>query len=472
MASPISRVTRVDRTTLYLSLSAVGWVLVAGYAIARDPVTGVAVGIAPILGYLILRFATVRVISVTVGGMLVLGSSSDLGSNKIVYAAVVILCACISGFRLITNPPPYAWVFRPLLWGGLAVVSILLVSYLASPAGSDPGTFGRQSIFYLLIVLGPVIGLDSGRDLKPHAVYALVGLIGVVAAAGFAADWLDRRGVTALPFGRFVLSSLVLPGLAFGLALVMVFHARTLASRLLWLVPVVAIPVAMLVTGTRTNLIIFIAVAVVLGSARKARVSIGRMSVLMLSAGLIGLTLFPIVASVAVADPAFITNRINALISALTGAGDQSLAFRQEQAITAAQMIDASPFFGYGLGYSVAFTVDSPLLTVLRLGWIGTALVGGFIAALSVSIWRGARAYAPNPATTAWWAFLAICLANLIFGTPLEDRGFGFAILLASMAVASGFNASPNIGTSTAWRKTESSSVLRPAYERREDSAA
>ncbi len=72
----------------------------------------------------------------------------------------------------------------------------------------------------------------------------------------------------------------------------------------------------------------------------------------------------------------------------------------------------------------------------------GTTLVVSFIGAISVAVWRASRAYAPNPATTAWWAFLAICLANLIFGTPLEDRGFGFAVMLACMAIGAGLNAS------------------------------
>lgn len=423
-----------------MGLFATAWTLSATAFVAVDPLLGFATGMVPIIGYLLVRYATVRVLAVTVGGMVVLGSSSDLGPNKIVYAAVVVFCAVISTYRLISNPPQYAWAFRPLVWFGLSVVAIFGISYLASPAGSDFATFGRQSIFYILIVLGPVIGLDSGRDLAPRAVYTILGVIGVVAALGFAADWLTRRGVTALPFGRFVLSSLVLPGLAFGLALVMVFHARSLLSRLLWLVPVVAIPIAMLVTGTRTNLIIFVAVAVVLGSLKNARVPLGRMVTLVTVGLLLGSILFPIVVSVAVADPAFITNRVNALVSALSGNGDASLSFRQDQAETASQMISRSPFFGYGLGYMVPFTVDSPLLTPLRLGWVGTILVGLFICAMSVAVWRGSRFYAPTPATTAWWAFLAICLANLIFGTPLEDRGFGFAIMLASMAIASSFN--------------------------------
>lgn len=433
---------RLATTTPILLAAAAVWLIISGWVIARDPFVGFAVGIAPIAVYLLVRFAAVRVIAVAGGGMVVLGSSSDLGPNKIIFAAVVIVCAIVSAYRLIENPPRYAWVFRPLLWWGLAVIAAIGISYMASPAGGDIGTFGRQSIFYLLIVFGPIIGLDSARDLKQSTVYTLVGVIGVVAAAGFAADWLDRRGVTALPFGRFVLSSLVLPGFAFGLALVLFFHSRGFLRRALWLIPIVGIPIAMLVTGTRTNLIIFIAVVMVLGRFRNMRVPLGRMLLLVLVAGAVGLTLFPIIASVVVADPAFIQQRVQAALSAITGGGDQSLSFRQAQATIAAEMVAENPWFGYGLGYTIPFTVDSPLLTVLRLGWIGTALVLGFIGALSVAIYRARRAYGPNAATTAWWAFLAICAANVVFGTPLEDRGFGFAVMLACMAIGSGINAS------------------------------
>lgn len=455
MANPILSTSRGGGPNALISVVCVAWILVAAFVVGREPLLGLGVGVAPIVAYLLIRSATVRVLAVTVGGMILLGSSTDLGPNKIIYAAVVVVCALISGYRLISNPPLYAWVFRPLVWFGLAVVAIFGISYLASPAGSDLPTFGRQSIFYLLIVLGPVIGLDSGRDLAPRTVHAIIGIIGIVAAVGFAADWLTRRGVTALPFGRFVLSSLVLPGLAFGLALVTVFHARSVIARILWLIPIIAIPIAMLVTGTRTNLIIFIAILFVLGSMRKARVPLGRMIALVIVAGVAGLVLFPIAVSVAVADPDFIANRVAALISALSGNGDASQSFRQDQAEIAAEMISYSPFFGFGLGYAVPFTVDSPLLTPLRLGWVGTGLVASFIGALSVAVWRGARAYSRSPATTAWWAFLAICLVNLIFGTPLEDRGFGFAIMLVTMAIASGFNASSIADTSTPRNRTE-----------------
>lgn len=442
MPSMPSRQWSVDLATAIVVASAAVWLVLCGFVISRYAVVGAGLVIAPLLAWLLLEHSSARVLAVSLGGMVVLGSSSDLGPNKVIYAGIVLLCAAISGYRLIVDPPAYLRVFRPVLWWGLAVVAVLVLSYFASPAGSDFGTFGRQSIFYLLILLGPVVGLDSGRDLRSAVVYGMIGFIGVIAAAGFAADWLDRRGVTALPFGRFVLSSLVLPALAFGLALVMFLHAKALYARILWILPIICIPIAMLVTGTRTNLIIFLAILAVLGSARKARVPIGSMIVVLFVAGAIGATLFPVVASFAVADPAFLAQRVQAAVSAVSGAGDQSLTFRQQQTETALLMLNQSPLLGYGLGYTIPFTVDSPLLTVLRLGWVGAAVVVAFIAILSGAFLRGTRLYGPNPATTAWWGFLLVCIVNLLFGTPFEDRGFGYAVMLVTMGISAGFQGS------------------------------
>jgi hypothetical protein len=428
---------------VFLILLCVAWLLLSMNLLARNPTLGTAVGVAPIVLYFIVRKAVVRFLFVVVGGLLVLGSSGDLSANKIVYAGLLVLCAGVSVVRLITSPPSYAHHFKSLVWVGLALLAIIGLSYLASPAGSDLGTFGRQAIFYLLIVLGPVIGLDAGRDIAPRVTYPLVGVLGLIAGVGFAFDWLDRRGVTALSSGRFILSSLVLPALAFSLALVMVFHAQKRLARLLWLVPVVGIPIAMLVTGTRTNLIVFAAVFAVLGLHRSMRVPPQKMLGLLVVGGVVGGLVFPIVASFAVADPEFLQSRLRAALTVLNGEGgaDQSYAIRQNAYIVATDLMDRSPVFGMGLGYTIPITLDTPLLTVVRLGWLGTAAVAGFMAAMSWSVWKATRAIGPSPATTAWWGLLLVVLCNIPFGTPLEDRGFGFTLLLASVAIASGLQA-------------------------------
>jgi hypothetical protein len=445
-----------------LVIGCAAWILLSTFLLAQDPFVGTAVGLAPILLFFIVRQAVMRFLVVVVGGLLVLGSSGDLSANKFVYAGLLVLCAGISVGRLITSPPSYAHHFKSLVWVGLALLAILGLSYLASPSGSDLGTFGRQAIFYLLIVLGPVIGLDAGRDIPPRVTYPLVGVLGLVAAVGFAFDWLDRRGVTALSSGRFILSSLMLPAFAFSLALVMVFHAEKRMARILWLVPVVGIPIAMLVTGTRTNLIVFAAIFAVLGLQRRMRVPPGKMLGLVVIGGVVGGLVFPIVASVAIADPDFLQSRIRASLTVLNGQGgaDQSYAIRQNAYVVATDLIDRSPVFGMGLGYTIPITLDTPLLTVVRLGVLGTAAVAAFLAAMGWSIWKATRAVGPSPATTAWWGLLLVMLCNIPFGTPLEDRGFGFTLLLASVAIASGLHAQTTGDVATSVAPVESAPAL------------
>jgi O-antigen ligase len=445
-----------------LVIGCAAWILLSTFLLAQDPFVGTAVGLAPILLFFIVRQAVMRFLVVVVGGLLVLGSSGDLSANKFVYAGLLVLCAGISVGRLITSPPSYAHHFKSLVWVGLALLAILGLSYLASPSGSDLGTFGRQAIFYLLIVLGPVIGLDAGRDIPPRVTYPLVGVLGLVAAVGFAFDWLDRRGVTALSSGRFILSSLMLPAFAFSLALVMVFHAEKRMARILWLVPVVGIPIAMLVTGTRTNLIVFAAIFAVLGLQRRMRVPPGKMLGLVVIGGVVGGLVFPIVASVAIADPDFLQSRIRASLTVLNGQGgaDQSYAIRQNAYVVATDLIDRSPVFGMGLGYTIPITLDTPLLTVVRLGVLGTAAVAAFLAAMAWSIWKATRAVGPSPATTAWWGLLLVMLCNIPFGTPLEDRGFGFTLLLASVAIASGLHAQTSGDVATSVAPVESAPAL------------
>jgi hypothetical protein len=409
-----------------------------------DPWLGFAVGVAPVALALLLRFSWIRLVGLLGGGMFVLGSSSDVSATKMIYAGLLVFCATVSAYRLVKDPPPFAPYFRPLMWWGLGIAAMLLISYLASPAGSDFGTFARQSIFYFLVILGPIIGLDAGRDLKPATVYSLVGFVGVVAAVGFAADWLDRRGVTSLPFGRIVMSSLVLPAFAFSLALVLFFHARGFFARAINLIPILVIPVSMLVTGTRTNLIIFAAIPAVLGRLRNMRVPSLRMIALIALGGAAGVAIFPAVASLVIEQPGFIERRIEAALTVLTGSAgaDQSFSGRSEQAAGAAAMIERSPVFGYGLGYQIPSTVDSFLLTVLRVGWLGTALLGAFVLAFSIAVWRSRRLVGPSPAHTAWWGFVVVLICNIPFGTPFEDRGFGFTLMVASMALGSALTAS------------------------------
>jgi len=429
---------RTRLMTLAIVVFGACWILAAVVAITSDPLLGVAIGVAPIGLYILFSKSWARTLIVVAGGLFVLGSSSDVSATKLVYSGLLVLCAGVSAFRLLRDPPTWVGPFRPLVGFGLALAAVLFVSYFASPSGADLSTFARQSIFYLILLAAPVIGLDSGRDLTPNAVYKIVWVAGIIASIGFATDWLERRNVSSLDVGQFVLSSLILPGFAFSLALVLLARARGPVAKLPWLALALVVPIAMLVTGTRTNLIIFAAVLAIVGQSKNFRIPARKMLVILASVLAIGAALFPIVANAVISRPGFIESRIQALLSITSGnaGADQSFSGRQSQYELALDLIAQSPVFGQGLGYQLTFTLDTPLLTVVRLGILGTAILLAFVAAIAITFRRATARFGPSVSYTAWLGLLAIAIANVPFGTPFEDRGFGFTFLLVFVAIA------------------------------------
>jgi O-antigen ligase len=413
--------------------AAAAYVLVSVGVSTVDAAIGTALGLAPIALYFLLAKGWVRAIAVVGGGLLVLGSSSEVSGTKIIYAVLVVFCAAISAYRLAADPPLWSIQFKPLVWIGAILVLVLAVGVLASPASTTLQTTARQAIFYILIPAAPLIGLDAGRSLRPQSVYSIIGIVGAVSAVGFAADWLTRRGVANFEGGRFVLSSLLLPAFAFGLALVMLALSRSINARVLWLAVAVIIPVAMLVTGTRTNLIVFLAALGVVGYRQNFRVPLGRLLVIGVAVVAIGVVIFQPVANAVLSRPEFIQQRIASLLTVVSGnaAGDASFSGRALQYQQSLDLIAESPFFGYGLGYEFAFTSDTPLSTVMKLGIVGTITLMAFLTVCVLLIRRSGR----SPAHTAMWGFILVFAGNLPFGSPFEDRAFGFVLVLIFMSV-------------------------------------
>ncbi len=83
MANPIISAARAGRQTFVIVLVAAAWLLTAMFVARAGPVPRPRCGYrTPILAGLLVRFATVRVLAVSVGGMIVLGSSSDSGRTR------------------------------------------------------------------------------------------------------------------------------------------------------------------------------------------------------------------------------------------------------------------------------------------------------------------------------------------------------------------------------------------------------
>ncbi|MDQ0279295.1 hypothetical protein QO003_003598 [Arthrobacter silviterrae] len=371
------------------------------------------------------------------GGFYTLGSSSDVGPLKIVYMALLIFCSLVSSYRLIINPPPWIRPFKKTIVWGIAFLLCMIIGTMFLPT-FDLLTTIRQSVFYLLVILSPIIGLDAGRDMRPRFVLNMIGIIGTISAAGFAADWLERRNISSVEIGRFMLSSLVVPSLTFALALVCVCYAKGLL-RILWFIPIIVIPAAMLVTGTRTNLIIYVAILGVIGNRKYMRVPLNRVLIITASACAGTLALIPLLASSLLRDPGFLMTRLQALLTVVGGDGqaDESFRLRTEQYEYAWSRIHESPFFGFGPGFTADIPMDTPLVTIVKFGFVGSSILIIFLFVALTAIRHTARKYGYGAIHASLRGFILVFLALIPFGTPFEDRGFGFLLMLIFMGVSS-----------------------------------
>jgi hypothetical protein len=428
------RIRSVD-SPAWLVGATFAWILISAGLLAIDPLIALSAAAAPAVLYIVATRSWARVAIVVGGGLILLGSANEVGPQKVVYAAIFVFCAVISSIRLLLNSPTWFAPFKPMIPIGFVVLACLMLSTVANP-GVDLTQTIRQGIFYVMIPFAPIIGLDAGRDAKARVVMRWIGVIGCVAAAGFAADWLNRRGVSSLPVGRFILSSLVVPALAFALAIVRAVYARGFA-RIAWLIPIVLIPAAMLVTGTRTNLIVFLALLGVLGTKAKRRVNLlGIVGLLVFVSAMIAFVL-PIVADAVVSQPGFLEGRIQALQVVLDGnaGADQSYALRNDQYYYSAQWISESPWFGKGLGFLPPISLDTPLAIPVRVGIVGSAAVSLLLAAFMLACRKTARLHGYTFMHTAVTGIAIVVLANLPFGPVIEDRGFAFMLMLLSMGI-------------------------------------
>src|SRR4051794_10543476 len=154
--------------TAWLAAFALAWGLISVAAFASPgPLVGVAIGLAPVVLLVLSLVAWFRAIVVIVGGMVVLGSGSDVGANKVVYAVLLVACTAVSTWQLVAYPPPWGRTFRILFPVGLVLALTLVVGVLYTTQRTEPTTTIRQSLFYFLILVAPIVGLDSARSMKP-----------------------------------------------------------------------------------------------------------------------------------------------------------------------------------------------------------------------------------------------------------------------------------------------------------------
>jgi O-Antigen ligase len=376
------------------------------------------------------------------GALLTLQSSDSLTIGKLTYLVLTVICAAVATYNCLRDSKERS-VRRSLL--GVALVGILLLFEALRPlwtAQASTVDVARDAITYLLLFAAVPIGIDTGRRVSARTITIVVVIVGLLSSVGFGLDWLDRRGVSLLSQGRFVFASMQVVAFALSLAAVKALGGPRIKMR--WLMLLIVLPAGVLVTGTRTGLIMAVAIIGVAGGRSKMRVPIHRI--------VIGLTVVIVLLAVAlpiltnsVAQEGFFARRVgDAILTVQQGVGqDRSGQIRELSTENALAAWHEHIFFGQGLGYrfkdpnpdsvGTAFALDTPATYLAKFGLIGT----GILALALLVMMSYARSGGWTTARSAARGVSFLWVAYLPFGPFTEDKGFALSIALLFALLAS-----------------------------------
>ena len=369
----------------------------------------------------------IRAAFVIFGGLLAFQSTEGLSTPKIAYLVGVAICA-LAGFVSLRRDDARDSLLRafwPLV--GIVLIAIGISAVVAHSNGIPFTAWARDTLAYLVLAYVPLFAVDAARSGQKYT-HNLAMVAGATAVALFTLAWLDRRGYADVPI--FGLASFLFPAWFFSYATALAL----LTHRFRWNALALGIAGTMLLTGTRGVALLAVApLAMALvpspGSTR----------------GLIRLGAVTLV----VAGVAFVTLQSTHTkvpgVERIIG-GDKGASLRERDVARAAVLrkIDQAPVFGSGGGstlyyaapYSVVnserapSTADTILTTAAKYGWLGLLAFTVVIVAYCLLPLRLER----SPATLSGVGFLAVTLTHGALASPLEDKGFAFA-LMAMLAI-------------------------------------
>jgi O-antigen ligase len=430
-----------------------------GSAVAVKPAAAL-LPVALLAGLWLLVDARMRILFVVFGGLLTLQSSGGLGSLKLLYLAGVLASVggALFAFSRDTNTAT-RWFASPLLRTSVAVSALILVSFLVAKGnGVARVDWLRDVAPYVLFAVAPLFALDAQRAFSRSGLVRLLVLAGLVATASFSTHWVEQRGIARLPFSRFALSSFLFPAALFAYAAAAALHEKWQRTR--WLALAALVFALLVVTGTRTTLIL---AAAPLAAAIAARRDLGvRFFRLILLAPALILVIAVAAVSVVEATNAsthVISKRISILKSSGTSS-DGSYRDRQAQTHAASEVFHAHSIFGAGpgtyftwrqsgAGKRTNFILDSPMDFPAKFGVVGLAILVFLIFEYGGFLRRALRFNHPRTETLALVAYIAMTTLNSFLTNPFEDKGWtlGLIVLLALAFRTSGLRASDGVGS-------------------------
>ena len=394
---------------------------VLGPGVASGAV-GAAIGVP-----LLFSDRRIRAAFVIFGGLVAFQSTTGLSTPKIVYLVGVSICA-LAGFVDLSRSDARDGLLRAL-WplAGLVLVIVGISAVVAQSNGIPFTTWARDTLAYLFLAYVPLFAADAAKA-GPKYTHNIAMAAGILAVALFTLAWVSRRGYADVPI--FGLASFLFPAWFFSY----VTSLALLTHRFRWNVLAISIAAAMLLTGTRGVALLAVApLAMALvpspGSTR----------------GLIRLGAVTLVVGVGVVLALSSTDtKIPGVERIVEGDRGASLQERRVARTAVLRKIDQAPVFGSGPGTTLysstpfssvnseraPSTADTILTTAAKYGWLGLLAFTVVIVGYCLLPLRLER----SPATLSGVGFLAVTLCHGALASPLEDKGFAFA-LMAMLAI-------------------------------------
>jgi hypothetical protein len=341
--------------------------------------------IAALAAALLLTDGRARTIFVVFAGLLILQRGEGINMTKLAFfagAGVSFAGAFLNVRRM--QPTPVYGLARPLLTVSVAFFALGAVS-LAIAHTNEIGLVAwlRDVVPYLLFASAPIFALDAQASFGRKGLVALPVIAGTMAALLFAVGWLERRSIANLGLGSLGLASIIVPAALFSLAMSAALQADVRRPR--WLVLAGLILALLVVTGTRTMIVLLVApLAIALGARRQLATRSVRLA--LLGPLVVTATLLFGLAFVGIsgANTESLRERLEVLRSTGDSAGDASYNERVQQSEVAWERFESSVILGAGPGTTfqwktqdgvlVSSTFLDPLTFPAKFGLLGLAV--------------------------------------------------------------------------------------------------
>ncbi|MFN8556281.1 MAG: O-antigen ligase family protein [Dehalococcoidia bacterium] len=265
-------------------------------------------------------------------------------------------------------------------------------------------------------------------------------LVGLLVGLAFMIEWMERRNLAEIGLNRLVLSSFLLPVGLFCYAASAMLHGRR--HQPIWIALCVATLSFVLVTGTRTGLIMLVAPVWITATMpgplgrRLGRLAIILASGVALAAGAtIGAAVFT------KADTTQLTQRFTSIETFFRDPGqDNSYLERVEQTKVLLRAFRADPIWGTGPGYVHywrrysdvwvdGFNLDTGAAFPTKFGLVGVFVMVVIAGACVAFLRRLRRIPGTEVEGDGLASYLVILGLWFLFGPPFEDKGTSFALV-------------------------------------------